>query len=169
MARDAESAGVVVGIDGSATSRIAVHWAAREAERRGLPLTLVHAASTELSPRVARWMVFGQHELPHRRVQRIIDDAVDIAGDSARHDGPTQVNPKLVFTDPIDTLVEMSRKAELVVVGSRRRRRLWHALTGSVGSALTERSRCPVAVIEDQAPRMPHPGHAPTRTSVTGW
>src|SRR5690625_2441022 len=141
MASGGVSAGIVVGVDGSATSRVAVHWAAREAERRGLPLTLVHSASTHVSPLTARWMVFGQHELPHRRVQQIINDAVDIAGDSARHAGPTQVNTKVVFTDPVEILVELSREAELVVVGSRRRRGLWRALSATIGSALMQRSR----------------------------
>ncbi|WP_426570252.1 universal stress protein [Streptomyces canus] len=34
--------GVVVGLDGSADSRAAAEWAAREAKRRFLPLELVH-------------------------------------------------------------------------------------------------------------------------------
>lgn len=33
---------VTVGLDGSAESRAAAEWAAREAELRGLPLKLVH-------------------------------------------------------------------------------------------------------------------------------
>lgn len=169
MTSDGVSAGIVVGIDGSATSRVAVHWATREAERRRLPLTLVHAASTHVTPLGVRRIVLGQHKLPHQRVQQIIDDAADIAGDSARHGGPTQVNTKVVFIDPVDILVEISREAELVVVGSRRRCRLWRALFATAGSALRLRSCCPVAVIDDKNPRMPHPAHAPARVSVTGW
>jgi nucleotide-binding universal stress UspA family protein len=34
---------VVVGIDGSDPSRVALRWAAEEAVRRGLPLRIVHA------------------------------------------------------------------------------------------------------------------------------
>jgi nucleotide-binding universal stress UspA family protein len=36
---------VVVGYDGTPQSRAAVEWAAREAERRGLPLELLHAGT----------------------------------------------------------------------------------------------------------------------------
>ena len=34
--------GIVVGVDGSAASRVAVDWAARDAAMRRVPLTLVH-------------------------------------------------------------------------------------------------------------------------------
>jgi nucleotide-binding universal stress UspA family protein len=37
--------GVVVGVDGSASSTMAVRWAAREATMRNVPLTLVHVAT----------------------------------------------------------------------------------------------------------------------------
>ena len=34
--------GIVVGVDGSPPSKVAVDWAAREALLRNLPLTLIH-------------------------------------------------------------------------------------------------------------------------------
>lgn len=43
--------GIVVGVDGSPASKVAVQWAARDAELRNVPLTLVHvltAAGTRL-------------------------------------------------------------------------------------------------------------------------
>lgn len=169
MASGAAGAGIVVGVDGSAASRVAVHWAAREAERRELPLTVVHAASTRLTPLMARWIVLGQHELPHERLQRIIDDAVNVAVDSIRRGRALPVSTKVVFTDPVDILTELSRKAHLVVVGSRSRRGLRRILFGSVGSALTPRSHCQVAIVHDKDVRMLHPAHAPIRVSLTGW
>ncbi|OBG31484.1 MULTISPECIES: universal stress protein [Mycolicibacter] len=172
MASDTAGAGIVVGVDGSSASRAAVRWGAQEAERRALPLTLVHAASTQLSPLMARWIVFGQHELPHRRVQRIVDDAVGVATHSASDGAPAQLNTKVEFADPVDALEELSRQAELVVVGSSGRWRLRHLLFGSVGSELTPRCHCPLAVLseDDLATQQPLAvSDAPAQSDPTGW
>ncbi|WP_374935729.1 universal stress protein [Streptomyces sp. SM11] len=42
-----ELGGVVVGVDASAPARTAALWAAEEADRRGRPLHVVHAADTD--------------------------------------------------------------------------------------------------------------------------
>jgi nucleotide-binding universal stress UspA family protein len=44
--------GIVVGVDDSPAAKVAVDWAARDAELRNIPLTLVHA----ISPDVATWL-----------------------------------------------------------------------------------------------------------------
>lgn len=43
--------GVLVGVDGSPASNVAVAWAARDAEMRNLPLTIVHVVNAD----VATW------------------------------------------------------------------------------------------------------------------
>ncbi|ORW23106.1 hypothetical protein AWC18_05030 [Mycolicibacter nonchromogenicus] len=159
--------GIVVGVDGSPASRAAVRWGAREAERRALPLTLLHAASTQLSPLMARWIVFGQHELPHRRVQRIVADAVEVATDSASDGAPAQLNTKVVFTDPVDALEKFSRHADLVVIGSSGRR-MRQLLFGSVGSELSPRCRCPLAVRHGDEPASP-PSDVAVQVDPSGW
>ncbi len=74
--------GVVVGVDGSPGSKFAVQWAARDAELRNVPLTLVHVvpatAGTWLeSSLVPKWMR-GQRE----RGRQLIDEALKIAAES---------------------------------------------------------------------------------------
>ena len=44
--------GILVGVDGSPPSKVAVDWAAREALLRGLPLTMVHIIP---SPNMRKW------------------------------------------------------------------------------------------------------------------
>jgi hypothetical protein len=41
--------GILVGVDGSPPSKVAVDWAAREASLRGLPLALVHVLPASLT------------------------------------------------------------------------------------------------------------------------
>ena len=42
MSKPTTHPGIVVGVDGSPASKVAVQWAARDAELRSVPLTLVH-------------------------------------------------------------------------------------------------------------------------------
>ena len=49
--------------------------------------------------------------------------------------------------EPVRRLVEASREASLVVVGSRGRRMLATNLLGSVSRGVAERAYCPVAVV----------------------
>lgn len=157
--------GIVAGADGSAPSRIALNWAARQARARHLGLTVVHAVAPQDSLVTNRLMVFGVREMPHRRVRRIIDDAVNIVEDSAGHTSQPPVITKVVVGDPVDILSGLSREAELVVVGASRR---WVS-RGSVGSTLVSRSQCPLAIIRDTNRWMPHPAHSAVSASVTGW
>lgn len=45
MSSGNSSLGIIVGIDDSPAAQVAVRWAARDAELRKIPLTLVHAVS----------------------------------------------------------------------------------------------------------------------------
>ena len=56
--------GIVVGVDGSPPSKVAVDWAAREAPLRNLPLTIIHVIP---SPMVS--MAPGVLMLPELTVQ----------------------------------------------------------------------------------------------------
>ena len=51
MSKPSTHPGIVVGVDGSPASKIAVQWAARDAELRNVPLTLVHV----LTATAGRW------------------------------------------------------------------------------------------------------------------
>ena len=137
--------GIVVGVDGSPRSAVAVNWAARDAELRHVPLTLVHAAP---------------HRWAGRRAHRVLDDALAVAESSRRAGGPPKLITKIASRNPVATLVELSRDAELLVVGAQGRR------SGSISAKLVGRSHCAVAVIHDADPLMPHPARAPVLLGV---
>ena len=71
--------GVVVGVDGSPGSKVAVQWAARDAELRNVPLTLVHAvpatAGTWLESSLVPMWMRGQRE----RGRQVLDEALKTA------------------------------------------------------------------------------------------
>lgn len=160
--------GIVVGVDGTAASRVAVNWAARTARERGLPVTVVLATSSKTNEVTNRLMVFGVRELPHRRIARIIDDAVDIVAASTGRGDPPKVSTRVVTADPLDALVELSDDAELIVVGARRRSP-WLAVRSTLGARLIVRAHCPVAIVRDNHPGTPHPAHGPVQVEMSGW
>ncbi|OBG22051.1 universal stress protein UspA, partial [Mycolicibacterium celeriflavum] len=145
-----------MGADGSAPSQAAVRWAAREAIMRSLSLTIVHANRVpEIAASVLMWPA-GQvpqeiFDLQEAEAHKIIDDAVAAAREYAGDNGSLEVDSEILLGGPVPTLVDLSKDAQLVVVGSRGRSGLDSVLLGSVSSGLIHHAHCPVAVIHDEA------------------
>jgi nucleotide-binding universal stress UspA family protein len=133
---------VVVGVDGSPGGAAAVAFAAEAAELRGVPLVAVHAWRDVLvDATLAPLVDWDAVESDEREVL-----AERLAGIPSRH--PDLVVRKLVVRDrPARALVEESRGAQLVVVGSRGRGGVRGLLLGSVSQQLLHHAHCPVAVV----------------------
>ena len=160
--------GIVVGVDDSPAAKVAVDWAARDAELRNVSLTLVNAVSpnlttwwnTPLSPGLAQW------QKEHGR--RLLDDAVKVAENACDRAGPTQLHTEVLSSAASPTLVDLSKDAELVVAGSHDSARWPGRLLGSVSSALVRHAHCPVAIVHDEDPLMPYPVQAPVLVGIDG-
>ncbi len=117
---------VVVGVDASPDSWFAAGLAAREAVRRCVPLHVLHARR-------------NGHDTQGR------ETALDVAADLAETYPGLDVRTILTDGDPVRALVEASRTAGLVVVGSRRLRGRRHL----VGRRVARLASCPVLVVRD--------------------
>jgi nucleotide-binding universal stress UspA family protein len=173
MTTAASAQPIVVGIDGSAASKVAVDWAARAASRRGVSLTLVHV----LNPPVV--MAFPEVPMPEGYLQwqedegrkvlaaglATAEEAILLLGAAAK---PIEVTTEMVAGSPVPELVRESRRAQMVVVGCRGRGALARGLLGSVSTGLVHHAHCPVAIIHDEDPLMPHPSKAPVVVGVDG-
>ena len=143
VVRDVEHASgpVVVGVDGSANGIRSLRWAAEEARARGVPLELVHAWSSGVSP-VLGLPVVVPSEHAERAAPHQLDEAmevVDLAGlEVVRH---------AAEGTPAGVLVDRSRRAGLVVVGSRGRGSLTAILLGSTSRHLLHHAAAPVVVV----------------------
>ncbi|MFF1442782.1 universal stress protein [Streptomyces sp. NPDC058295] len=141
---------VVVGVDPDPSKRLALAWAADEADRRGLPLRLVHAQgmptggyrSGEARPSWEEW-----NRVLHGAGDRILEGAVVFA-ESRR---PTvEVSTSLAEGEPAWVLREEARNASLVVVGSGHlstRREMF--TSASAALPLTAHAPCPVVVVPE--------------------
>lgn len=160
--------GIVVGVDGSAPSNYAVCWAARDAALRNAPLTLVHTFKTfvPMVPQVPMPNDFAGWQEGEGR--RVLEEAVQIAQDAVQTSGRLDISTELKCSPPVPTLAEMSEDAELVVVGSNGHGTVGRLLLGSVSSGVVRSASCPVAVIRDEDPLMPHPLQAAVLVGIDG-
>ncbi|MDT5338593.1 MAG: hypothetical protein QOD90_4098 [Mycobacterium sp.] len=143
--------GVVVGVDGSAGSRIALQWAARDAELRGVALTLVHVVAPTAGP----WRESSVlPEWAHREREhghQVLDDARKTLDERPKHTR-LRVRCEMPSAHAVSALVDLSKDAEMVVVGCLGTGTLRGRHLGSVSSGLAHYAHCPVAVIHDGIP-----------------
>jgi nucleotide-binding universal stress UspA family protein len=160
--------GIIVGIDGSPSSDAAVSWAAHDAAIRGLPLTLVYVEN----PAAPTWSQApileesaGELEAEDRS---LLANAAKIARDAVAGNAQLHINGELLSSAIVPTLVDQSKDAELIVVGSRGRGALSRGFLGSVSSGLIRHAYCPVALIRDEDPPTPHSADAPVLVGIDG-
>ncbi|WP_179473318.1 universal stress protein [Mycolicibacterium vinylchloridicum] len=168
MSTSATKYEILVAVDGSAASKVAVDWAARDAARRGLSVTLVHVL---IPPAV---MTFPEVPIPSGYLQwqedsgrEILDSASKLVED-ATGDHPVEVTTEMVSGPAVSTLVNLSKDAQLIVVGCRGRGALARSLLGSVSTGLVHHAHCPVAIIHDEDPLTSQPSEAPVIVGVDG-
>lgn len=158
--------GIVVGVDGSPASRVATDWAAREAALRHVPLTLVHAIPmADFGPLADLPYYVKERE---QRAEENLADALGLVFDATADHPGLVVDQRVMSGNAAVNLVEMSKHAEMLVVGCRGLGGVAGLLLGSVSSGVVHHAHCPVAVIHDEDPLMDYPSAAPVVVGVDG-
>lgn len=136
---------VVVGVDGSPTSEVAIGLAFEEASLRNLDLVVLHTwidFSSEYDYAYARQFVTGWEEIETEEQELL---AQRLAGWQEKY--PDVTVKRVVTPDrPVPHLLEQAAHAQLLVVGSRGRSALSGALLGSTSQALIYHSPCPLLI-----------------------
>lgn len=145
--------GVVVGVDGSPAANAATFWAAQEAVMRNIPLTIAHfVAPLPVGGVPVTWPAApiprSVEEAREDHARRVLAAAVESVRNHA-DSRPPEVNGELLVGGPVPGLVNLSKDAALLVVGSRGHSALGAGILGSVASGALHHSFCPVAVIHD--------------------
>lgn len=136
---------ILVGIDGSTSALHALTWAGAEAQRRNLPLTLVHAIDHSS---------FGQGYNLGASVSFF--DHLDTDGAeflSQAKDHVFALHPNIEVSTvkatgkPVAILVELSRNAVMTVLGSSGLGGFTGMMAGTVSVSLTAKGHSPVVVV----------------------
>lgn len=135
---------IVVGVDGSDSSKDALRWAARQAQLTGAELKVV---STWYTPT----MIYGPGVLPFPTDFDPEGDSRSGLGDTIREtlgdDSKVKVSTVVVEGHPAPELLRASEGADLLVLGSRGHGAFAGMLLGSVSEHCLAHASCPVVVV----------------------
>jgi nucleotide-binding universal stress UspA family protein len=138
---------ILVGVNGSATSRKALRWALTHAARTGDTVEAIMATPSEGSWPPVHSMGGGPHaDAPgHFHLGLGLHDAVKEV--RATLDDAAPVTEVVVVGDAGTALALESRRADLLVLGSHGGSRLSDVVLGSVSTACVRYSACPVVIV----------------------
>ena len=144
--------GIVVGVDGSGHSQRALEWAMREAAIRHLPLTVL-----TVHPSIVGYfggVVTTQHDLElTEQAQAAVKAEADKVLADLNGPHPESVTVKAVHSFPVGELVNASKEADLIVLGSRGMGGFSRLMLGSTADQVVRHAHCPVTIVpaEDRA------------------
>jgi nucleotide-binding universal stress UspA family protein len=135
---------IVVGVDGSVSSKAALAWAVEQARLTGAVVEAVIAWEIPVTPRNP-WPVAVFTDFKSIAGQTLAEAIAEASGSA----GQVEIRPEVVEGNAAQVLLDASAGADLLVVGSRGHGGFVGALLGSVSQHCVHHSGCPVVVIRD--------------------
>jgi nucleotide-binding universal stress UspA family protein len=142
---------IVVGVDRSASAKAALKFALEEARLRQGRVRVVYAwqfrphgrsAGFEGVPVVLGADLDGLHRAATAELDAIVAEAAPGAGGFG-------IEKRVEQGDPATVLIDQSRDADLLVVGSRGHGGFASLLLGSVSQVCAQHAACPVVIVRD--------------------
>ena len=137
--RGMTAAPVVVGVDGSEESRLALRWAFEYAQMSGAPVEAVIA--WEIPPTYGLAPSYDDVDFEKKAQETAEETIRAVVGDNA------PVTLRVERGHPAPILIAASGHAQLLVVGSRGHGAFAGMLLGSVSQHCVHQAHCPVVVI----------------------
>ena len=140
---------IVVGVDGSASSRAALRWAVRQAKFTGGMVNAVIAWQIPVMLQNYSWAPIYLEEAgdfaedARKRIDAVISEEIE----------PTDsglVRSRVVHGHPAQVLLDAAADADLLVVGGRGHGKFAEALLGSVSQNCVHHARCPVLIMRGE-------------------
>lgn len=136
---------IVVGVDDSPASARALRFACERARRTGEAVTAIHGYFSVL----AHVLTFdgAESEVAERQLAAAEQLVKDLCRECAAEFPDVEIEPEAIPVRAGQVLVDASRAASLVVVGSRGRDAFSEMLLGSVSQHVLGHAQCPVAIV----------------------
>ena len=145
--------GIVVGVDGSAHAQRALEWAMREGALRQVEVTVMTVNPAEASPWTGRRLTMPAEAEAKEQSRQAIEKAVAQAAGEIGAQQPASVTISVFSGFPARSLIDASRDADLVVIGSRGAGGFEALVLGSISSQVVHHAACPVVVVPSDAKR----------------
>ena len=136
---------IVVGVDGSAGSKLALQWALHMARNEHTSIDIVAAWEY---PNTLGWAAIPDGYTPKDDLEKAVGQLVD---EVFGPDRPTYLQIMIRQGHPAKVLLDASTDALLLVVGSRGHGGFTGLLLGSVSARVAELATCPVLVVHGDA------------------
>ena len=140
--------GIIVGVDGSGHSELALEWAMNEAAARQSALTVLTVNPVALSAWTGAPIRSEADEPAREHAEMAAKEAADRAlGKMSGDTRPVSVTVRAVSGNPAEELISAARDADLVVVGSRGAGGFGRLAMGSVSNQVAHHARSPIVII----------------------
>ena len=139
--------GITVGIDGSDHSVRALEWAVNEAAVRNTPLTVLTVHVVPQSGWTGSPIIVPQDPEDLEKERLAVEEMAFKVTRQLGKARPASVTVRAIIGWPAQELIEASRKADLIVVGSRGAGGFAKLVAGSVSNQVVHHAHCPVVVV----------------------
>lgn len=149
MSHHPKAARIVVGVDGSPSSKKALGWAVSQAERTGAQVEAVTAWEYPQFYGSVGWTFpQGGEEAISTAAEVVLEEAVT---EAVEGHPDTVVHTTVTYGGPAEVLLEAAKGSDLLVVGSRGHGAMAGTLLGSVGHNCAQHAPCPVVIVRHVA------------------
>jgi nucleotide-binding universal stress UspA family protein len=154
LSADSYADTVVVGVDGSPASQQALRWARFLTEATNGPLAVVSVwdPAGVYGWAAGSWSAMPADWNPSLEARQNLESTVDAVFGARR---PAGLKSAVLEGNVARVLLEVTRGARMLVVGSRGHGGFAGLLLGSVSSACAEHATCPVLVVHGHTPPPP--------------
>jgi nucleotide-binding universal stress UspA family protein len=142
--------GIIAGIDGSSHSIHVLEWALKEGALQHSAVTVLTVHLVPASPWTGNPTILSGETEDLEDLRQAAEEMTQKVATQLDGSRPTSITVRAVAGFPAKELIDASRDADLMVVGSRGAGGFARLMLGSVSSQVVHHAHCPVVVVRGE-------------------